>query len=98
MHIAHHSFTEVFLKGNAARAHPLTKDVETWMDVGQGAPIAKVGPKGRHLHFATNDSFSGTTMPVAFSDYEASDDKGKSWRYVERGMPKVRQYIRHPQQ
>ena len=68
-------------------------------------PVAlgqKVGVAGtlNHCHLHTgvfeNADGSGVDFPQEFSDYEASDDQGKTWRKVERGTPRVGQWIRRP--
>lgn len=72
----------------------------------QGEALGSVGKSGTrfaHLHFAVSDlaepSEPGTfsdlvTIPFGFSDYEASDDSGRSWQYVDWGMPRAGQWVR----
>lgn len=38
------------------------------------------------------------TRPVAFSGYEVSDDQGKTWRRVARGVPARGQWVRRPEE
>jgi hypothetical protein len=74
--------------------------------VALGRELAKTGDVGApcgayHLHFAVTNSGEHVsnrsgfiTYPVAFSDYWASDDRGSTWRYVSRGIPKPGQWLR----
>ena len=67
-------------------------DAET---ITQGELVAKQGPKAAHLHF----SGSGTpgesmTIPIAFTNYWASDDGGANWVKVLRGHPTKGQSIK----
>ena len=66
--------------------------------VKQGQQVAIVGTmNGCHLHmgvFEKNDS--DVNFPQEFSDYEVSDDRGKTWRRVDRGTPKEGQWVRRP--
>ncbi len=61
-----------------------------------GEYVALLGPNAAHLHFgASNRNVGGGyTIPIAFDDYEASDDGGDTWHHVFRGHPKKGQYIR----
>jgi hypothetical protein len=73
--------------------------------VERGAPLGRAGSTGvptPHLHFALCDrpepsepgEFSDlVTRPVAFDDYFASDDFGKTWRRVARGTPTPGQWV-----
>ena len=94
MHIADGSFSALRADRGVEASAPQTKLEDSWVAVERGAKLALVGPRGRHLHFAANDSKLGGTMPVAFVDYEVSDDRGKTWRHVEAGMPRSKQYLR----
>jgi len=67
--------------------------------VDTGDHIARVGnavlpeaPINYHLHFGVTNGSSG--FPVAFSNYEASDDKGYTWYHVSRGVPRQGQWIK----
>jgi hypothetical protein len=69
-----------------------------------GANLAQVGDSGApclnyHLHFAVSDlpqSQPGqlVTFPVAFSNYQASDDEGQTWYNVAVGIPQKGQWIK----
>lgn len=69
--------------------------------------IADVGdtgvkPGNYHLHIAVTNlgegkqSSGGTfiTIPAAYTNYDASDDQGKTWQHVLRGIPRREQWIR----
>lgn len=45
-----------------------------------------------HLHFAFGDEVM--TVPLAFSNYQASDDEGEHWHTVTRGVPAHGQWVR----
>lgn len=61
----------------------------------QGSVIGEIGPIARHLHLAGRSGLTdGTVIPVAFTDYRASDDGGKTWVHVLRGHPKAGQLIK----
>ena len=60
--------------------------------IGKGDYVGKLGPDAAHLHFGgTNLEY---TFPVAFDDYWVSDDAGKTWRHVVRGIPTDGQLIK----
>jgi twitching motility protein PilT len=60
----------------------------------KGTQLAKLGPVAEHLHMDLSNRLGGVTIPMAFANYEASDDKGKTWKKVIRGIPKAGQWIR----
>ena len=72
----------------------------------RGALLGEVGSTGTrfaHLHFAMSDlaepsapgGFSDlATIPFGFSDYEASDDFGRSFNHIDFGMPRAGQWVR----
>jgi hypothetical protein len=72
--------------------------------VSTGANLAQVGDSGAtcgafHLHFGVSDlpqSQQGqlVTFPVAFSNYQASDDEGRTWYNVDVGVPQKGQWIK----
>ena len=55
-----------------------------------------------HLHIAVTNlgeahkNAGGTfvTIPAAYSNYDASNDKGETWQHVRRGIPRTGQWIR----
>lgn len=62
-----------------------------------GQRIASVGTRKSnncHLHFGlrSDDNDEGV-IPMAFSDYYASDDNGLTWYSVTRGVPQTGQWI-----
>ncbi|HKO52614.1 MAG TPA: peptidoglycan DD-metalloendopeptidase family protein [Polyangiaceae bacterium] len=73
--------------------------------VERGATLGLAGRTGvpaPHLHFALCDRAEPSepgeftdlvTLPVAFDDYFASDDFGKTWRHVARGTPTPGQWV-----
>jgi murein DD-endopeptidase MepM/ murein hydrolase activator NlpD len=81
-------------------------------DVSQGLWLARIGNRAApgsadnfHLHFSSmfdgvpplnDDSLTNFTYPLAFSDYEVSDNLGHTWRPVKRGIPKKGQWVRRP--
>ncbi|GEM_PF-3375510 len=80
-----------------------TASVATGQSVERSAPIAISGdvgtPGNPHLHFAVSNNPESKhdkliTFPVAFSNYEASDDYGKTWYFVANGMPRAGQWVR----
>lgn len=74
--------------------------------VARGAVLGEVGSSGTrfaHLHFAVSDTAEPsspgrfadlTTIPFGFSDYEASDDFGRSFSHVDFGIPRGGQWVR----
>lgn len=64
--------------------------------VASGQLVAKVGTRQSdncHLHFGVRSET--VTIPVAFRDYEASDDQGRTWYHVDRGVPGHGQWVRN---
>src|ERR1051325_9849562 len=60
--------------------------------------IAQVGTRcanNCHLHMGlqTGTNNSDVTVPMAFSGYYASDDKGKNWYFVPLGVPQQDQWV-----
>jgi hypothetical protein len=77
--------------------------------VGFQQHLADVGDAGAnvgayHLHIAATNLGEGNknaggafvTIPTPYSDYEASDDGGKTWYSVTRGIPRQGQWLRRP--
>jgi hypothetical protein len=70
--------------------------------VNGGDVVGQVGDTGAgegnyHLHIAVNlGKFENgsATIPAAFSDYEVSEDEGKTWRHVELGIPTSGQWVK----
>jgi hypothetical protein len=96
LHLALESWTKVFLKGEPLLNGPTQDDLERAVPVEQGDNLAEVGPNGNHLHY---DTFShlglGGNFPSAFEAYYMSEDEGKTWTYVSRGIPQTGQWLRH---
>lgn len=64
--------------------------------VTSGQLVATVGTRQSdncHLHFGVRSET--VTIPVAFRDYEASDDQGQTWYHVDRGVPEHGQWVRN---
>jgi len=71
-----------------------------------GQRLAAVGDTGAnpgafHLHFGLGNAADTpqnhqpfVTIPASFTDYEASDDQGKTWHKVKRGVPQNGQWVR----
>jgi murein DD-endopeptidase MepM/ murein hydrolase activator NlpD len=96
LHIANQSHSGLGLFGSP-------QDEPEWLRpfVQPGVPIARVGSAAAHLHFAvTNvpdippEPQARVTVPVAFSDYDVSNDNGRTWLHVERGVPSNGQLVR----
>lgn len=69
------------------------------LHVNAGDQVAQAGTRGAnncHLHFDTHsaDHNDLVTIPMAFSNYQASDDNGATWYTVTRGVPRNGQWIR----
>jgi hypothetical protein len=70
--------------------------------VGAGVQVGRVGntwlkeqPDNWHLHFASVPyANSPVSIPLAFSDYEVYEPQTKTWRKVERGVPRQDQIVR----
>jgi hypothetical protein len=64
------------------------------------AAVGDTGAPGRfHLHFNVSNEFdqrrqSFVTIPASFTDYEASDDQGKTWHKIKRGLPQNGQWVK----
>src|SRR5262249_2995312 len=77
-------------------------DPPTTVTAGQELALTGDTGAGRgayHLHFAVSNVPASrhrelVTRPGAFSDYDVSDDNGKTWRRVERGVPTRGQWLR----
>jgi hypothetical protein len=66
--------------------------------IAKGDLVGKQGPVAAHLHFGGSGlAEGGTTIPIAFTNYLASDDEGKTWAQVLRGHPKRGQWIKRTQ-
>lgn len=64
--------------------------------VASGQLVAQVGTRASnncHLHFGVRSET--VTIPIAFRDYEASDDQGQTWYHVDRGVPGHGQWVRN---
>ena len=70
-----------------------------------GQRLAAVGdtgtPGGFHLHFGLGNAPDTpqnrqpfVTIPMSFTDYEASDDQGKTWYKIKHGVPKNGQWVK----
>ena len=69
--------------------------LEAGDQVQSGQLVARVGTRKAdncHLHFGSRSDT--VTIPLAFSDYEASDDNGQTWHHVARGVPQHGQWVR----
>ncbi len=74
----------------------------------QGDWITRIGTRGvsnYHLHLSSefdsvapifNSTLISYTFPIAFTNYEASDDEGATWHSVSRGIPSQGQWVRNP--
>lgn len=63
-----------------------------------GQLIGRVGTRETdncHVHFGARSASEALTIPLAFSNYEASDDDGATWYHVDRGVPKHGQWVRN---
>lgn len=60
----------------------------------KGTQLAKLGPVAEHLHMDLSNRIGGVTIPMAFANYEASDNEGRTWKKIIRGIPKAGQWIR----
>jgi murein DD-endopeptidase MepM/ murein hydrolase activator NlpD len=89
------------------KQHSLT--VVNGAEVRRGTKLGEVGGTGAknvHLHFAASDRSEASapgqfsdlvTFPVAFTDYFASDDGGRTWAHVGRGTPRAGQWVKRGQ-
>jgi murein DD-endopeptidase MepM/ murein hydrolase activator NlpD len=98
LHMKNGSLVES-LKSFAPRSFPA---VFSAFAVPAGAQVGRVGntwlkeqPENWHLHFAGVPYLnSPVSIPLAFSDYEVYDERAKTWRRVERGVPEQNQIVR----
>ncbi len=87
--------TYMHLLHGSIRVSPMSPIVE-------GAILGLVGDTGAgagnyHLHISVSNGGleDGTaTIPSAFTDYEVSEDQGRTWTHVALGVPKHGQWIR----
>jgi hypothetical protein len=95
LHLDENSLHDAAHGGTCDAEHDCTVAVEDADSIAKGAKVALLGPKAEHLHFGgTGLLVDGSTIPIAFSDYWASDDGGKTWVKVWRGHPKKGQLIK----
>lgn len=82
-----------------------TANVSVGDDVQLGHDLGDTGDTGTgpvHLHFAVTNQGEGNkgaagafrTIPAPFCNYEYSEDQGKSWHHVIRGIPLEGQWVR----
>ncbi|MEM6989856.1 MAG: LamG-like jellyroll fold domain-containing protein [Myxococcota bacterium] len=95
LHLEAGTFNSKATGGTCDADNNCTIPVSSAPTIGKGALVAKQGPKAAHLHF----SGSGVpgermTIPIAFTNYWASDDQGKTWVKVLKGHPKKGQWIK----
>ena len=86
------------LPGTAPAAVTVDAAISAGAIVGLAGDIG-VRQGAYHLHFGAIDHDANSpgarvTFPVAFSNYEASDDQGVTWYTVSRGIPRRGQWIR----
>lgn len=94
LHLETDSFTKSFLQGDPSLLfYPDEGNDLSWIPVSMGEAIGTVGDLAAHLHFSMKPGLSGGTKPMAFVDYEVSDDCA-NWVSVARGMPKAGSYVR----
>lgn len=66
--------------------------------IAKGEKVGEQGPKAAHLHFSGAGQLDEQmTIPIAFTDYWASDDNGAHWEHVVRGHPKKGQLVKRTQ-
>jgi hypothetical protein len=63
----------------------------------QGSKIAEVDPTAYHLHWSGKGGLDIWPVPMAFTDYWASDDGQQTWVHILRGHPKAGQVIKRLQ-
>jgi Concanavalin A-like lectin/glucanases superfamily len=81
-----------------ASTHDCDIAVASAPTLNQGAFVAKQGPKAAHLHFSGSGVHGESmTIPIAFTNYEASDDNGATWNHILRGHPKKGQLVKRTQ-
>jgi LGFP repeat len=104
LHIRTGSYTRHFGAGAGAllpQAMPATR----WPIARSGAVLAEVGDVGApvgafHLHFCVTTKPDRPqfapfeSVPVAFRNYSASANEGRSWSFVAAGVPRQGQWVR----
>ena len=60
--------------------------------IGNCGSTGLTGCGGAHLHISVRDD--SVSHPFTFSNYEVSDDSGRTWHHVDRGIPKQGQWVR----
>jgi hypothetical protein len=99
-HISYHHLDKGTLhaaaKGGECDAkHACVIDPAKALSIAKDAQVGKQGPVAAHLHFAGSGvAGAGMTIPIAFTNYWASDDEGKTWAQILRGHPKSGQWVK----
>ena len=92
LHLDDETITSNATGGTCDAEHDCEVDENDAQTIQQGARVAKLGPMAAHLHFGGRGR--GNTIPVAFTNYWASDDGGATWKQVLRGHPLAGQKIK----
>lgn len=95
LHHAKNSLNDKAHGGSCDADHDCDIAVADAPSIAKGEFVAKQGPKAAHLHFS-GSGFPGQSMtiPIAFTNYWASDDNGQNWTKVVRGHPKKGQLVK----
>jgi hypothetical protein len=98
LHAAANSLNADATGGTCDADHNCDIPVASAPTIDKGELVQKQGPKAAHLHFS-GAGFPGESMtiPIAFTDYWASDDNGATWQHILRGHPKKGQLIKREQ-
>lgn len=92
MHLADGTLSPKATNGVTTDGELFEIPLKAQQKLAKGEYIGKAGPKADHLHFGAHNG--EWTIPIAFDDYEASDDNGATWHHVFGGHPKEGQLIK----
>lgn len=95
LHLAKGTLTSKASGGTTASNGSKLVPVSANKALALGEQVGKLGPASAHLHFAGGNTVEhGTTIPIAFDNYWASNDGGATWVKIVRGHPKAGQLIK----
>lgn len=96
MHFEHETLHPSIKGGTTHPRYPTWNTLEPGPGISyrQGEYIGTVGTNGCHVHVDAFVTPAGEHVVYPFAEFEVSEDKGKTWRYIFRGIPRTGMYVR----